>query len=70
MAKVLIHSLVFSPDAVSTAYLYTDLAIELKRLCHEVAVLTTTPHFNVDPEQQKAQPLIPAVPLPALVVTK
>ncbi len=58
MARVLIHSLIFSPDGVSTAYLYTDLAIELKKLGHEVAVLTTTPHFNVDPEQQKRQPLI------------
>ncbi len=58
MAKVLIHSLVFSPDGVSTAYLYTDLALELKNLGHEVVVLTTTPHFNIDREQQKRQPLI------------
>lgn len=58
MAKVLIHSLVFSPDGVSTAYLYTDLAIELKKFAHEVSVLTTTPHFNVDCEQEKRQPLI------------
>jgi glycosyltransferase involved in cell wall biosynthesis len=57
MARVLIHSLIFSPDGVSTAYLYTDLAIELKKLGHEVTVLTTTPHFNVDCEQQKKQPL-------------
>ncbi len=59
MAKILIHSLIFSPDGVSTAYLYTDLAIELKRLGHELEVLTTTPHFNVDPEQQRRQPLTP-----------
>jgi colanic acid biosynthesis glycosyl transferase WcaI len=58
MAKILIHSLVFSPDGVSTAYLYTELAIELKRLGHDVTVLTTTPHFNVDPEQQRQQPLV------------
>lgn len=47
MSKVLLHSLVFSPDGVSTAYLMTELALELKRLGHQVTVLTTTPHFNV-----------------------
>jgi len=57
MAKVLIHSLIFSPDGVSTAYLYTELAIELKRLGNDVTVLTTTPHFNIDPEQRSRQPL-------------
>lgn len=57
MPRILIHSLIFSPDGVSTAYLYTDLAIELKRLGHKVSVLTTTPHFNADMEQQKRQPL-------------
>jgi len=47
MSKVLLHSLVFSPDGVSTAYLMTELALELKRLGYSVTVLTTTPHFNV-----------------------
>ena len=45
--KVLIHSIVFSPDAVSTAYLYNDIAIELKNNNYDVEVLTTTPHYNI-----------------------
>ncbi len=57
MARILIHSLVFSPDGVSTAYLYTDLAVELKKLGHSVSVLTTTPHFNVLPGSSVRQPL-------------
>ena len=48
MSRVLLHSLVFAPDGVSTAYLMTDLAVELSRLGHSVSVLTTTPHYNVD----------------------
>jgi len=57
MAKILIHTLVFSPDGVSTAYLMTDLALELKKMGHEIVVLTTTPHFNILPESLKDQPL-------------
>ncbi|MBU2604239.1 MAG: glycosyltransferase family 4 protein [Actinobacteria bacterium] len=57
MAKVLIHSMIFSPDGVSTAYLMTDLARELKRLGHDITVLTTTPHFNVIPSVVEGQPL-------------
>jgi glycosyltransferase involved in cell wall biosynthesis len=49
MSKVLLHSLVFSPDGVSTSYLMTELALELKRMGHQVTVLTTTPHYNVIP---------------------
>ena len=45
--KVLIHSIVFSPDAVSTAYLYNDIAVELKNNNYDVEVLTTTPHYNI-----------------------
>ena len=55
--KVLIHSLIFSPDGVSTAYLYNDIALAFKKKGHEVEVVTTTPHFNVVPEQLEKQPL-------------
>lgn len=46
LKKVLIHSIVFNPDGVSTAYLYNDIAIGLKRKGFNVCVLTTTPHYN------------------------
>ena len=55
--KVLIHSLIFSPDGVSTAYLYNDIALGFKRAGYDVVVLSTTPHFNVVPEQLKKQPM-------------
>lgn len=55
--KVLIHSLVFNPDGVSTAYLYGDIARALKKNGFDVTVLTTTPHYNKVPEQLKSQPL-------------
>lgn len=56
--KILIHSLIFSPDGVSTAYLYNDIALAFKRAGYDVVVLTTTPHFNVVQDQLKQQPLI------------
>ena len=55
--KILIHSLIFSPDGVSTAYLYNDIALRFQREGYDVVVLTTTPHFNVLAEQLAAQPL-------------
>lgn len=55
--RVLIHSLIFSPDGVSTAYLYNDIALKLKEMGYDVVVLTTTPHFNIVPEQVAEQPM-------------
>lgn len=57
MKRILIHTLIFSPDGVSTAYLYNDIAIRLQERGYEVVVLTTTPHFNVVPEQVEKQPM-------------
>lgn len=57
MKRVLIHSLIFSPDGVSTAYLYNDIALKLKEQGYDVIVLTATPHFNLVPEQLAEQPL-------------
>lgn len=57
MKRVLIHSLVFSPDGVSTGYLYNDIAERLHKRGFDVVVLTTTPHFNIIPEQVEKQPL-------------
>ncbi len=55
--KVLIHSIAFNPDGVSTGYLYSDIATALKDAGHDVVVLTTTPHFNKVEAQLKKQPL-------------
>lgn len=60
--KVLIHSLVFNPDGVSTAYLYGDIASSLKKAGYDVVVLTTTPHYNRVESQIKRQPLKWLVP--------
>jgi colanic acid biosynthesis glycosyl transferase WcaI len=59
MARVLILSLVFRPDNVSTAQLMADLAGDLQALGHSVTVLTTVPHYNPDPEPACQQPLSP-----------
>ena len=59
MAKILLLTLVYAPDSVSTAMLMTTLAQELKALGHEITVLTTTPHYNEDPIARAKQPLTP-----------
>lgn len=50
MAKVLIISVVYEPDVVSTAGVAAGLARELHKLGHDVAVLSSVPHFNPPPE--------------------
>lgn len=55
--RILIYSLVFSPDGVSTAYLYNDLALGFQKRGCEVCVLTTTPHFNLIEGALNKQPL-------------
>ena len=57
MSRVLLHTIVFPPDGVSTAYIMGDLAVELKRLGHSVSVLTTTPHYNIDQKTVLNQPM-------------
>ena len=44
--KILLYSLVFAPDISSNSFLFTDLAKEFKKQGHEVAVITTTPHYD------------------------
>ena len=56
--KILIHSIVFSPDGVSTAYLYNDIALGFKNAGYDVVVLTTTPHYNLITSSLNKQPLI------------
>ena len=55
--KLLIHTIVFSPDAVSTAYLYNDIALGFLESNFDVIVLTTTPHYNFIKDNSFNQPL-------------
>ena len=55
--KILIHTIVFSPDGVSTAYLYNDIALGFKNAGYDVVVLTTTPHYNLIETALQKQPL-------------
>ncbi|MBM4331152.1 MAG: glycosyltransferase family 4 protein [Deltaproteobacteria bacterium] len=57
MANVLILSLVFRPDNVSTAQIMGDLALDLNARGHTVFVITTVPHYNEDAEALLHQPL-------------
>lgn len=57
LKSVLIHSIVFSPDGVSTAYLYNDIALGLVENGFDVVVLTTTPHYNLIGSELIKQPI-------------
>lgn len=46
MARVLLLSLVYGPDMVSTATMMTDIAHGLQGAGHHVTVLTSIPHYN------------------------
>lgn len=59
MANVLVLTLVFPPDSVSTAQLLGELSADLQRLGHSVRVVTTAPHYNRDETSEKRQPLRP-----------
>lgn len=59
MSKILIHTIAFTPDGVSTAYLYNDIALKFKEKGFDVVVLSTTPHYNIVEEELKKQPLNP-----------
>ena len=54
---IVLLSLVFRPDNVSTAHVMADLCADLTRAGHRVTVFTTTPHYNRDPGAEAAQPL-------------
>lgn len=46
--KILVLSLVFPPDNVSTAHVVGSLASGFRRAGHEVVVLASTPHYHND----------------------
>jgi len=55
--RIILLSLVFRPDNVSTAHVMADLAADLVAAGHDVTVFTTTPHYNPDPTAEASQPL-------------
>lgn len=57
MPRLLILSLVFTPDGVSTAQLMAELATDLHRRGIDVFVVTTRPHYNRDVVAEEGQPL-------------
>ena len=57
MAHVLVLTLVFPPDGVSTAVILGELSADLKKAGHDVTVVTTVPHYNRDAEAEARQPL-------------
>ena len=59
MTHVLILSLTFPPDNVSTAHLMGEMASDLVSRGHQVTVLTTRPHFNRDATAEEIQPSTP-----------
>ena len=58
MAHVLVLTLVFPPDGVSTAVIMGELSADLRKAGHDVTVVTTTPHYNRDAEAESRQPLV------------
>jgi colanic acid biosynthesis glycosyl transferase WcaI len=57
MARILVLTLVFPPDGVSTAVILGELSADLARAGHDVSVVTTTPHYNRDQAAERRQPL-------------
>lgn len=57
MARVLVLTLVFPPDGVSTALILGELSADLRRAGHDVSVITTAPHYNRDEAAEARQPL-------------
>src|SRR6266542_47737 len=57
MARILILSLIFPPDGVSTALIMGELAVDLKAAGHDVTVVTTVPHYNRAIAAEAKQPL-------------
>lgn len=57
MAEILFLSLVFPPDSVSTAQIMGQLAVDLNDHGHRVTVISTSPHYNRDLENERIQPM-------------
>lgn len=55
--NILLLSLTFNPDNVSTAQIMAALAADLHTRGHAVRVITSTPHYNRDVSMEAKQPL-------------
>ena len=55
--RVLVHSLTFPPDSVSTGKLVAEIANGISLDGHDVTVLASTPQYNPNQEAEKEQPL-------------
>ena len=61
---VLVLSVVFPPDNVSTAHLVADLTADLVTAGHRVTVITTTPHSRPDPGARRDFPGVRVIRIP------
>ena len=57
MSDVLLVSLVYPPDSVSTAQIMGELSVDLKNHGHRVTVISTIPHYNRNLENELSQPM-------------
>ena len=57
MTHLLLLSLTYPPDNVSTAHLMGELSSDLVAAGHQVTVLTTMPHYNRDSVAEQGQPI-------------
>ena len=57
--KILLYSLIFAPDVCSNAYVFSDMAKEMRRQGHTITVITTTPHYDEKTSAQKKAGLFP-----------
>ena len=57
MPRILLHTLVFPPDGVSTSTILAELTEDLQSKGNTIVVLTTRPHYNRDQDAEAKQPL-------------
>jgi colanic acid biosynthesis glycosyl transferase WcaI len=57
MPKILVLSLLFPPDNVSTAHVIGGLAAGLLARGHDVRAVSSTPHYNPDQIAERGQPI-------------
>ena len=57
LPRLLILTLIFPPDGVSTAQLLGEIAQDLHGATFDVSVITTQPHYNCDCEARANQPI-------------